>query len=283
MRGALPRIRTGPALEVGGSTHTYAHLYTQVASLAATLKNHDLGEEPPMTAVFAYRNVTAFAGVLAALFRGHGYVPLNRTFPVERSKVMLARSKCRAMIVDAQSELQLEALLEGVAESYLIILPERAEVGDLAKRWPQHRFLGKADLEPANAWGKGDFRAGKFAYLLFTSGSTGVPKGVLLSQANVQHYLKWTINRYGITEQDRLSQTFDFTFDLSAHDMFVTWQTGACLCCPGQPAIDQTGRFHPGFETHHLVFRALHRRFHAPPGHAETGKLSEPSLDTFLR
>ncbi len=232
-----------PALEVGGSTFTYAQLYAQAASLAATLKKHDAGVEPPLTAVFAYRTATAFAGVLAALFRGHGYVPLNRTFPVERSKGMLTRSQCRAVIVDAQSESQLESLLADAADSYLIVLPERAAVGDLAARWPKHRWLGKADLEPAQSWNRGDFGSCQFAYLLFTSGSTGIPKGVLVSQANVQAYLKWTITRYGITEQDRHSQTFDFTFDLSAHDMFVTWETGACLCCPSQKQLIKPGAF----------------------------------------
>ncbi|HXT10449.1 MAG TPA: amino acid adenylation domain-containing protein [Candidatus Angelobacter sp.] len=232
-----------PALEVAGSSYTYAQLYEQAASLAATLKKQDAGGETPLTAVFAYRSVTAFAGVLAALFRGHGYVPLNRTFPVERSKGMLTRSKCRAMIVDAQSERQLEVLLEGATESYVILLPERADASELARRWPRHRFLGKADLEPANAWGRNDFAASKFAYLLFTSGSTGIPKGVLVSQANVQHYVKWTIKRYGIAEADRHSQTFDFTFDLSAHDMFVTWEAGACLCCPSQKQLIKPGAF----------------------------------------
>jgi len=140
------------ALEVGGESFSYQALRDLAASLAATLKKHDTGVEPPLTAVFAYRSATAFAGVLAALFRGHGYVPLNRTFPVERSKGMLARSKCRAVIVDAQSEPQLESLLADAAESYVMILPERADVSELAARWPKHRWLGKADLEPAQSW-----------------------------------------------------------------------------------------------------------------------------------
>jgi amino acid adenylation domain-containing protein len=231
------------ALEVAGNTLTYSQLYAEAVKLAATLRKHDIGDEPPMTAVFAYRSVTAFAGVLAALLSGHGYVPLNRTFPVERSKVMLTRSQCRAIIVDSQSAPQLESLLADAEESLLIILPESEDVSALASRWPRHRFLGKKDLEPADAIAPKDFRAGKYAYLLFTSGSTGVPKGVLLSQANVQHYLKWTIRRYGINEADRLSQTFDFTFDLSAHDMFVAWETGACLCCPSQKQLIKPGAF----------------------------------------
>jgi non-ribosomal peptide synthetase component F len=42
------------------------------------------------------------------------------------------------------------------------------------------------------------------------------------------------VSRYGITAEDRFSQTFDLTFDLSAFDMFVAWERGACLCVPTQ-------------------------------------------------
>src|SRR2546430_14636162 len=92
-----------PAVEVSGQALTYTALFEKAAALAATLTQHRVGCEPPLTAVFAYRSVTAFAGVLAALLRGHGYVPLNRTFPPQRTLAMLQRSWCRAMIVDAES------------------------------------------------------------------------------------------------------------------------------------------------------------------------------------
>ena len=54
------------------------------------------------------------------------------------------------------------------------------------------------------------------AYLLFTSGSTGMPKGVMVAQRNVRHFVDVMVDRYGIRETDRFSQTFDMTFDLSA-------------------------------------------------------------------
>jgi non-ribosomal peptide synthetase component F len=65
----------------------------------------------------------------------------------------------------------------------------------------------------------------------------------MVSHANVLHYLDCVMKRYGFTSNDRLSQTFDLTFDLSAHDMFVTWESGACLCCPTQKQLIKPGAF----------------------------------------
>ena len=78
---------------------------------------------------------------------------------------------------------------------------------------------------------------------MFTSGSTGQPKGVMVSHTNVLHYVNYVTKRYGFTSNDRLSQTFDLTFDLSVHDMFVAWETGACLCCPTQKQAIKPGAF----------------------------------------
>ncbi len=231
------------ALEVNGQTFTYAQLKDKAFSLAATLQKHSQAAGPALTAVFAYRSVTAFAGILGALFRGHGYVPLNRTFPPERTRQMLERAGCRSLIVDGQSEAQLELVLADAKNQLVLIFPERADVSDLVKRWPQHVVLGSADLEPAEGWSVEKSSATEIAYLLFTSGSTGTPKGVMVSQANVRHYVAWTVERYNITEQDRVSQTFDMTFDLSAHDLFVAWDVGACICCPTQKQLIKPGAF----------------------------------------
>lgn len=232
-----------PALEVEGKVLTYEQLRAHAMSIAATLARHAPGNEPPLTAVFAYRSVTAFAGVLGTLLRGHGYVPLNRTFPVDRTRVMLERSECSAMVVDEPSARQLDALLEGITKPLLLVLPESDDVSEMARRFPRHRVLGKNELEPAAQAEPQPVDPGNIAYLLFTSGSTGVPKGVMVSHANARHYIEWTVQRYQLKETDRCSQSFDMTFDLSVHDMFVTWERGACLCCPTQKQLIQPGGF----------------------------------------
>lgn len=223
-----------PALEVQGTCLTYSNLHAKAASLAATLQHRAPSSRSDLTAVFAYRSETAFVGILAALFSGHGYVPLNATFPPERTRLMLQRSGCGRLIVDTESEQQLDQILEGVEAPLTIILPERRNVGHLAEQFPLHRFLGADDLEPAERWSPVEVSQNSPAYVLFTSGSTGIPKGVVVSHRNVRAFIDVMVERYQINEHDRFSQMFDMTFDLSVFDMFVAWERGACVCCPSK-------------------------------------------------
>ena len=89
-----------------------------------------------------------------------------------------------------------------------------------------------------------------FAYLLFTSGSTGRPKGVGVTHANATAFLHAVGERYDFGPDDRFSQTFDMTFDLSVFDMFVAWSAGGCLCVPTQRQLIKPGRF---IEDHELT------------------------------
>ncbi len=233
----------GPALSLAGEL-SYAELARRARRLAATIQRdfRDAGG-PPLTAVFGYRSEVAFAGVLGALAAGHGYVPLNRTFPVDRTRLMLKRSGCRSVIVDSASEFQLAKLLPDLADSLLLICPEQPDTTEVAATFPRHRFVGANDLAVEDEWQLPEVDRNSIAYLLFTSGSTGQPKGVMVSEANVDHYVSYMSERGHFTCEDRMSQTFDMTFDLSAHDMFVAWRNGACVCCPTQKQLIKPGAF----------------------------------------
>ena len=146
-----------------------------------------------------------------------------------------------------------------------------------------HTVIGAADLEAARIWVPTEVDADGIGYLLFTSGSTGQPKGVMVAHRNVVHFVAVMTERYGIDEHDRLSQTFDLTFDLSAFDMFVAWERGACLCCPPEEALMSPARFIREARSDAVVLRAVHGRLHAQARRAEAGRVPLAALEPVLR
>ena len=232
-----------PALEVEGEILTYRSLYERAAGLAAALEQATPDGGAPITAVFGYRAATAYAGVLAALLRGHGYVALNRKFPPERTRTMLERADVRALVVDRASAPQLDEVLAGVDVPLLIILADQNDVSAEQARWPQHAVLGAADVQFDAAFAPSVPDLDAIAYLIFTSGSTGTPKAVMVSHRNISRYVDLMVEHWEITEHDRLSQTFDMTFDLSVSDMFLAWERGACVCCLSAVEVMKPRRF----------------------------------------
>jgi amino acid adenylation domain-containing protein len=216
-----------PALEVAGERLSYGELAGHAERIAAAIAASESGDEPPLTAVFGSRSASTFAGILGALWAGNGYVPLNPSFPLDRCREMLLRSGARTLVVDGEREGDVAALLEGVAEPPTVIAADAISPS-----------AGKpfAPVAP---------RAGDeaIAYLLFTSGSTGRPKGVGVAQRNVVAFLDAIHERYDFGAEDRFSQTFDLTFDLSVFDMFVAWSCGACVCCPSAAQLLSAARF----------------------------------------
>jgi amino acid adenylation domain-containing protein len=230
-----------PALEVAGQIVSYEMLRERAAQIAATLRHHDHGDSA-LSAVFAARSVTAFAGVLGCLMSRHGYVPLNPTFPAARSRAMMERAGCRALVVDEASVPLLADLVNGFAPGMLVVVPDRDDVAAIRAAVPNHHVIGRTDLEPADRWSREVAAPDAVAYLLFTSGSTGAPKGVMVTHSNARAFID-VMNRWQISPADRVSQVFDLTFDVSVADMFLTWEGGACLCCPTAAQVRKPGRF----------------------------------------
>ncbi len=186
------------------------------------------GGRPARVGVFGHRSATSYLGTLAALFAGAAFVPLNRRYPVERTRSMVARAEVDALVVDGGSLPQLEQVLSGLERRPVLLLPDG---GAEAHRGPGPAVFGPAELAAAVPPERPVPAAPQdLAYLLFTSGSTGTPKGVPVTHGNVRAFLDANQDRYRITPADRLTQTFDQTFDLSVFDLFMAWENGARVC-----------------------------------------------------
>jgi amino acid adenylation domain-containing protein len=221
------RSRQAPALTVGDDVYAYQNLEHK-ARVWARVIVESLGRPARRVGVFAYRSEVSYVGVLAALCSGACFVPLNRTFPVERTRLMSQMADLDALICDQTSAAQLNSVLAGWDGCPVILVPDQDTADILEAR---RKVVGRSELdgyEPLDSLPP--VVPEEPAYLLFTSGSTGTPKGVAVTHTSVLHFIDAVTRRYGITSQDRFTQCFDQTFDLSIFDLFVAWESGGCVC-----------------------------------------------------
>src|SRR6266487_6292343 len=173
-----------------GRTLTYGELRRHSDALACHLTER-LGEDRRPIAVLGHREPEMLIAFLGAVKSGRPYVPLDTALPQQRIDKILATS--------------------GAA---LTLTPE-----DTAQ------FSASNAPTPANRVGRDD----PF-YILFTSGSTGEPKGVIITLACLEHFLAWMIAEQRFTE---LGETFlnqaPFSFDLSVMDLYCSLVTGGTL------------------------------------------------------
>jgi len=217
------------ALIVDGETWSYAELLAAAQDIAQQFPRSSAGEAQAVTAVMAHRHISSYAGILAARLAGHAYVPINVNHPCQRNATIFRNSAANQIICGARAAEKWHNISTS-AEPAIEAVPVIA-CGDRKSDY---------DLDASDIWQQNGGRETSItdlAYILFTSGSTGNPKGVPIRNSELEAYLAAAGPLLDPRPDDRFSQTFDLTFDLSVHDLFICWENGATLVVPSEKQL----------------------------------------------
>lgn len=221
LRESFARYANRPALIVGKVALTYRELAARAFPLAGFLQERRATE--PLIGFLCHRDRSAYEAVLAILLAGKAYVPLNPKLPVERLQKIRALAGLTTVLVGERCA-ELTGKLQTPDRKITFVAMSDTDVKQ-GPGWTETTSWMKAARTPFAA----QYSADRTAYLLFTSGSTGEPKGVPVSYGNLGAYTEFVNRTYHYGPCDIHSQTFELTFDLSVHDMVCTWTTGGCL------------------------------------------------------
>jgi len=152
--------------------------------------------------------LTAFMG---AMYAGCPYVPMNMATPLPRLEKMLENLCPGAIVCEAGREEELRAQFPGVDMLCLETLLE-TPVDAAALERSLDRV---ADTDPI--------------YIMYTSGSTGMPKGVTIAHRGVIDYAHWVVERFGFDETTVMANQAPFYFDNSIFDIYGAMLSGAKL------------------------------------------------------
>ena len=223
------------ALWVNQREFTYGELAELVDRVAGWLQERSTSGAKTV-GILASRSWVAYAGLLGACWAGAVYVPLNPDWPELRLLKILETIELDALVVDDRG---LKALSPTVLKQSpkRILAPGKAESFTLGTSPAGVQIAGFDALPPSDHHhAPNSLRENDLAYIMFTSGTTGLPKGVMVSTGNVASFLSAMQELYPFSSEDRVSQAYDLTFDPCVMDMFTTWSCGASLHVvpPGQ-------------------------------------------------
>ncbi len=212
-------------LETDSQDFTYGELEQATTCLARALLALGLkpGDRVGIAIPKSFETVVSMLGVMKA---GGAYVPLDPLGPPSRAHLIMQSCALRYLITSP-------ALLQGFAEGpglpaaveHIILTAARSDQatpvpGDIIT-WADMQSLRSEGLQEPKR------HEDDLAYILYTSGSTGVPKGVMIAHQNARAFIEWACEELHLVPSDRLSNHAPFHFDLSVFDLYATLRSGA--------------------------------------------------------
>ncbi|KAI4745069.1 peptide synthetase [Aureobasidium sp. EXF-12298] len=186
---------------------TYDELNTRANQVANYLVSKGV-KRNELICVCMEKSVSLYVSILAAVKAGCGYLPLVPETPPARIRQILADADVKFCLTD-------------LSTAPVIANMSNCHITDVLTT----DFSSQSCTNPELA-----FEPTDIAYAVFTSGTTGKPKGVLVTQENVLSNLEVLSRIYPVPEGSRLLQACNQAFDVSVFEILFTWYTGMCLC-----------------------------------------------------
>lgn len=195
------------AVDDGKTCRTWKELQTLARKIGTAVAGLDCEQGP--AAVFMEKRTDTLTTFMGVLYAGSFYVYLNPEYPMERIQRMLDALEPSVVITE-------EALTERLEEcdySGQILTIETAISAEV-----QENML---------SWIRSEQRETDYLYGMFTSGSTGIPKNVIVSNKAVCRFIKSFMTVFPVTSDDVLGNQAPFDFDVSVKDIYLSIFTGA--------------------------------------------------------
>lgn len=223
------RLPAKEAIRFEGRGLSYAKLDALSNQVARTLQSVGV-RRGDRVGIYVHKSLASIISLFGILKAGGVYVPMDPNAPAKRlayisrncdTKVVLTSTEMLAVVPQLFSEdARFETLiLMDDLKRESVKLPEMAQVIS----WNDVLARGDKPLDPVGTI------ESDLAYILYTSGSTGDPKGVMISHRTIFTFINWCHDIFHVSPDDRVTSHAPLHFDLSTFDIFVTIKAGGTL------------------------------------------------------
>ena len=186
--------------------------FSENSKKIGTFVNHKINETNKPIVIFIDKTVNCLEAMIGTLYSGNFYTIIDVKSPKNRIESIIENLEAETIITDIKNQKKLDVLELNIKNIFVYEDMLKTEIDEISlKKINDDRI----DLDTM--------------YILYTSGSTGVPKGVVLNHKAVLSYIKWAEETFNINEETIWGSQTPFYFSMSITDVFTTILTGATM------------------------------------------------------